>query len=261
MASLDSAKNRAFLYVAELRATAAARQLFTEIVVRRNGELMGALSYDPAAKASLIEAPKLKSTPPAALYRGLFIQANSIFEAYIRDLSSVIAEHRASKVPKYSELPESFRQQHIHLSSQILQHMKTGTLVGQKFDFNRLTAALGQCFSDSVPFSILPEVFTLLMGNVTPDRLESLFEKIGLPEPFDPGVGQSSAIKRVFGEKRHKAAAKLAKDKLHEIVGLRNTLVHGDLSVAVEQSDWEEAVEFLEAMIEALDEIAKPYAF
>lgn len=258
MAQLDRAKERAFLYIAELRETAAVRQFFIEIIIGRNGQLMGALNYDSEAKALLGEAARLKTTSPAALYRGLFIQANSIFEAYVRDLSSAIAEHTASKVTKYSDLPEKFRYQHIHFSGQVLQHMKTGTLAGQKFDFGRLTNALGQCFSDSVPFSIMPEVFTVNMGNATPDRLESLFEKIGLAEPFNPGVGQSAKIKKVFNEPRQASAAKLAKDKLHEIMGVRNTLVHGDLSTAVELSDLEEAINFLEAMIEALDELASP---
>jgi hypothetical protein len=258
MAQLDSAKDRAFSYVAELRETAAVRQFFSEIIIGRNGELMGAFGYDAAVKARLTEAAKLKATPPSALYRGLFVQANTIFEAYVRDLSSIVAESKASKVSKYSELPDNFRLQHIHLSGQILQHMKTGTLAGQKFNFGGLTNALGQCFSDSDTFSIMPEVFTSMMGNATPDRLESLFEKIGLPEPFNPGVGRSGAIKKVFGEPRQASAAKLAREKLHEIIGVRNTLVHGDLSATVEQSDLDRAIDFLEAMIEALDELARP---
>lgn len=258
MAQLDGAKKRALSYVAELRETVEVRQFFYEIIIRRNGELMHAFRYDAALKVRLAEAAKLKATPPAALYRGLFVQANSIFEAYVRDLSSLVAEKIASKVSKYSDLPDNFRLQHIHLSGQILQHMKTGTLAGQRFDFNRLTNALGQCFSDSSTFSIMPEVFTLMMGNATPDRLENLFEKIGLPEPFNPGVGKNDAIKRVLGESRQASAAKLAREKLHEVIGVRNTIVHGDLSVAVEQSDLDSAIEFLVAMIDALDELARP---
>lgn len=258
MAQLDSAKERAFSYIAELRETAAVRQFFSEIIIGRNGELVSAFRHDAAVRARLSEAARLKATPSAALYRGLFVQANSIFEAYVRDLSSIAAEHIASKVTKYSDLPEKFRLQHIHLSGQILQQMKTGTLAGQKFDFGRLTNALGQCFSDADKFSIMPEVFTLMMGNVTPDRLEKLFEKIGLPEPFNPGVGRSVAIKKAIGETRHTSAARLAKVKLHDVVGVRNTLVHGGLSATVDQSDLDEAIDFLEAMIEALDELARP---
>ncbi|MFC2968057.1 HEPN domain-containing protein [Acidimangrovimonas pyrenivorans] len=258
MASLDTAKSRALDYAAELRATSEVRQYFTEIIIGRNGQLMGAFQHEPAAKARLVEAAKLKATPSSALYRGLFIQANSIFEAYVRDLSSIVVEHKASRAKKYSELPHSFRLQHIYFSGQILQHMKTGTLAGQKFNFDGLTDALGKCFSDAQPFSIMPEVFTLMMGNVTPDRLDSLFQKIGLPEPFNPGVGRNAAIKKVLNETRQPSAAKLASEKLLAIVGLRNTLVHGDLSATVEQSDFEEALGFLEAMVEALDELARP---
>jgi len=62
----------------------------------------------------------------------------------------------------------------------------------------------------------------------------------------------------VLGEQRQASAAKLAKEKLHEIIGVRNTLVHGDLSITVEQSDLDEAINFLEAMVGALDELARP---
>jgi hypothetical protein len=258
MAQLDRAKDRALLYIAELRETIAVREFFTDIIIKRNGVLMGALQYDTKGKALLVKAVGLKTTSPAALYRGLFIQANSIFEAYVRDLASIVVGHTASKVSKYSELPQKFRNEHISLSGQVLQHMKTGTLAGQKFDFDGLTSALGQCFSDINPFSIMPEVFTITMGNVTPDRLEKLFEKIGLAEPFSPGVGRSAKIKNVFNESRQSTAANLARVKLHSIVVVRNTLVHGDLSTAVEQSDLEKAIDFVEAMIEALDELASP---
>mgnify|MGYP001604867442 CR=1 FL=1 len=257
MVRLDSAKDRALSYFAELRETAAIRQFFAEIIIGRNGELVQSLGYDPAAKARLREAVKLKATPPTALYRGLYVQASSIFEAYVRDLSSIAAESKTSKFSKYSELPEPFRHHHIYLSGQILQQMKTGTLHGQKFNFEQLIRSLGQCFSDADDFSIMSEIFTSMMGNATPDRLEKLFVKIGLPHPFDPGVGQNSAVKRVFGETRQASAAKLAREKLDEIVGIRNTLVHGDLSITVQQSDLDLAMDYFEAMIEALDSIVK----
>lgn len=259
MAQLDRAKDRAFSYIAELRETAAIRQFFSEIIIGRNGELMATFHYDAEVRGRLREAAKLKATTTAALYRGLFLQANAIFEAYIRDLSSIVAEKKASMVKKYSDLPEKFRSQHIYLSSRILQEEKKGTLAGQKFDFTLLIGALGQCFSNSHPFSIMPEVFTLTMGNATPDRIEQLFETMGLPEPFNPGVGQSAAVKSVLKEKRQKIAGELARKKLNELIGVRNNLAHGDLSSSVEKSDLDETIDFFEAMIEALGEIARPH--
>jgi len=258
MAKLDRAKARALAYIEELRQTSEVRQYFTDIVIGLNGPLVGYFSHDSEVKKRLIAATKLKATPAAALHRGLFVQANSVFEAYVRDLSTIVIENRAANVDKYSDLPDTFRGQHIHYSGLILQHMKTGTLAGQKFDFESLTAALGQCFTDASPFSIMPEVFTLLMGNVTSERLESLFGKIDLPDPFNVGVGGCSSIKQVFAERRNVVASRLARETLDNIVSKRNTIVHGDLSTTVEQSDLDEAIDFLEAMIKAIDELARP---
>jgi hypothetical protein len=254
---IDGAKRRAYLYLTELEQAVDVRQLFIDIIIGRLGELRECFKYDKAVLSRLGDALKLKGTPASALYRGLFIQANSIFEAYVREISSIVVDNIASKASRYSQLSETFRHQHIASSGRILREINTGSLTHHKVNFDKLTKSLGTCFSDVENFSLAPEVFTLTIGNITPDRLEDLFKKLKLQPPFEPGVGRSSAIQKALGEARRQQAAALAREKLQEIVRKRNVLVHGDSDLAIERSDLNETLIFLKAMIDALGDLAR----
>jgi hypothetical protein len=259
MTKLEDGKAHAESYLAELRDTAEIRSLFSEILVGRNGQLKGAFTDEPFMKDRLDVAVNLKTTDPGALYRGLLVQAVTAFEHSVRLLITAAVEIKASKTKKYSALPEKLRNQHAYHAGQVLTHMKEGHLYGQSFPFDLLLKNLGDCFSDKDSYSLMPEVFTLLMGNATSTRLENLFEKLDLPPPFDPGVGDTSAIKRDRKEARKAEAAKLAKSQLDQLIKRRNTIVHGDLTVTVEPSDFTEAIDFFEAMIEALYEVVSKH--
>lgn len=252
---IDGARDRAYRYLEELQQTADVRDFFNDIIIKRFGELRQHFRLDTAALARLSDAIKLKSTSPNALYRGLFIQANSIFEIFVREFSSIVADNIASQASRYSQLPEAFRHQHIALSGKILREINTGDLTLHRVNFNNLTSALGKCFSDAENFSLASEVFTLKIGNITPERLKDLFEQLALPHPFRPGVGNNGAIQKVLGEKSKQTAANLAEKKLKEIVRKRNLLVHGDSDLAVERSDLNETFDFLKALISALGDL------
>lgn len=255
MTEFDAAKARAFNYLKELRETAEIRQIFNDILVGRNGELLGLFAYDREIKDRIRGAANLKTTSTTVMYKGLFIQSHSVFESYVRDLSRIVLRKRSEAAANYFELPEDLRLNHIHYSAGVLRQIKSGTVSGQRFDFDGLIRALGNCFSGSEIFSIVPEVFTLMMGNASPDRLENLFRELGLEDPFNPGIGRNAHIKKVLNESRQAPAARLAKKELKRLLDLRNTLVHGDFSASVEKSDFDDAVNFFEAVIEGLHEI------
>jgi hypothetical protein len=252
---IDGARDRAYRYLEELQQTADVRDFFNDIIIKRHGELRQQFHHDTAALSRLSDAIKLKSTSPNALYRGLFIQANSIFEIFVREFSSIVADNIASQASKYSQLPETFRHQHIALSGKILREINTGDLTLHRVNFKNLTSALGKCFSDAEDFSLASEVFTLKIGNITPERLKDLFEQLALPHPFKPGVGNNGAIQKVLAEKSKQTAANLAEKKLKEIVKKRNLLVHGDSDLAIERSDLNETFDFLKALISALGDL------
>ncbi len=164
MTSLDTPKTLASTYLSELRDTAEIRGIFSDILIGRNGELRGFLSYDRNVVDRLNDAARLKTTGPAALYRGLIVQSVSVFENFVKELASATIALNVNRAGRYSSLSDKFRNQHAYHAGQVLTHVNKGVLPGQKFGFSILMKNLGDCFSDQDSFDVMPEVFTLLMA-------------------------------------------------------------------------------------------------
>jgi len=49
----------------------------------------------------------------------------------------------------------------------------------------------------------------------------------------------------------------MAKDKLKNLIDVRNTIVHGDLSTTITGSDLIETIEFFSALMDAFRDLAK----
>ncbi|SOE65342.1 hypothetical protein SAMN05446635_2665 [Burkholderia sp. OK233] len=257
MASLNSAKTTAENYLDEIISTVRIRQSYSDIIVSQSGALFSALAHDSVAKGKLQEALKHKDTDTNSLYMALVVQANGAFEQYIRTFTSAVLEARRADCEKYSELEEDLRFEHIICSARVLSFLKKGDVNGQKFNFNRLMSQLGSCFSDSSDFYLSGDVFTILLGNCTPARLEGLFKALGLGEPFSDVVGENSKLKKRMKETKRAKVAKMTRDELDRQIDLRNTIVHGDLRPTVTLTDVNESVEFFSALIDAFDNLAQ----
>ncbi|MGZ0078026.1 hypothetical protein [Methylomonas sp. YC3] len=220
MASLNSAITTAENYLEEIISTVRIRQSYNDIVVSQSGMLYSAFTHDPIAKGKLQEALKYKDTDTNSLYMALVVQANGVFEQYIRVFTSVVVDTRRGDCTKYSELHEDLRTEHIVCSARVLSFLKKGDVNGQKFDFQRLISQLGFCFSDQSEFSISGDVFTILLGNCTPTRLEGLFKSLCLPEPFSELIGENAKLKKRMKETKKGKVAKMAREELERQIDL-----------------------------------------
>ncbi|MGE8142103.1 hypothetical protein ACQKOE_09030, partial [Novosphingobium sp. NPDC080210] len=138
-----------------------------------------------------------------------------------------------------------------------LSRIFEGSINGINYDFSALQAEMGSCFSGNSAFTINGEVFTLLMGNCTPDRLEKLFDQVGLPNPFGNAVGQNKIVQNWCGERKAGRAANRAKDELERQIATRNDLVHGFASKDVVLHDVERAALFFGCLVEAYTDLAE----
>ncbi|MBS4051232.1 MAG: hypothetical protein KGZ69_08515 [Methylomonas sp.] len=256
MASLESAKTTAENYLEEILSTIQIRQSYHDIVVSQSGVLFSAFAHDSVAKGKLKEALKYKGTDANSLYMALVVQANGVFEQYIRAFTSAVLDVRRSACTKYSELDEKLRYEHIVCSARVLSFLKKGNVNGQEFNFDQLISHLGVCFSDEPDFYLGGEVFTILLGNCTPSRLEGLFESLGLPVPFSDLIGENAKLKKRIKETKRAKVAKMAREELERLINLRNTIVHGDLRPTVTLTEVTESVEFFFALIDAFDTLA-----
>ncbi len=184
MEPLETAKAVSDAYFDELRATVEIRQAYHDIIVLNSVTLFAAFEHDARLKSRLKDALKLKTTDQSALLRGLFVQAVGVFDEFVRSLISSKIEERSKACDKYNDLSEKLRNGFISNSGKVLTHYGRGTVNGVRYDFNRLTSSLIACLSNSKDYFLEPRVFTILMGNSTPDRLKNLFEAVDLPAPF-----------------------------------------------------------------------------
>lgn len=205
---------------------------FKSIFVARAGELYDRENISAELKRSLDKTLHLSSTDFGPSYAGLFVQVHSVFERYISGFTRGCVERLARGVQKYSDLPPHFVLHHNVSAAKALTYIPDGHVNGVTFDFDALMASLAVCFTDQEEPRLTPRVFTISMGNCTPERLDKLFKIVGLPKAFAEDLGAHAAIKGLNGYKgKAGALAKQASNDWAASLTLRNRIVHDADSV------------------------------
>ncbi len=257
MVDLVSAKKNTTLYLDEIEETLAIRKAFNDIVVTRQGLLFPAFQHDSQGKASLREALKSKDVDESAMNRGLVIQANSVFELFIRNLVAAVTDHISGSADQFSKIEKNFQNQFLAHAGRVMNYLPSGIVSGQSFDFQALLDSVRKCLGNESPYQIYSPAFSVLMGNCTPEKLEKLFDILGLKGPFADDLGRSTELQRVLNERGHRRAANLARSTLGQQIDLRNDIVHGQLVRAVSTVDVEQSVAFFRALVSALSSLVE----
>lgn len=257
MSKLDAAKSIADAYFEEIESTVEIRQSYSSIIVGMAGQLMGAFGQDKAAKSTIQNALRHKSVDPGALYKALLVQVNGVFESYIRYLTSAVIEERFEVLEYYTNLDEEFRKDHVVHTARILAHTKDGAIMGSSYNFSLLLENFGKGLSGQKGIKLHPEIYTKLMGNCTPKRIEKLFSSLSLPEPFSNKLGENLELKGHFSDKTKGRVADRAREKLDKQIDIRNDIVHGDLTRTVDLTELKDSIGFFKALIGALDQLVR----
>lgn len=186
-----------------------------------------------------------------SFYRGLFVASVSSFEGFVKLLISALVQIKSAGARKYSDLPMNFQQQYVARVSQVLSHIGSGTVRGIPYNFSALQKSLGVCFSDAGPPQLDGDVFTILMGNPTWERLGSVLQSLGIEGPFDQAFGSSASI-RAWASGSWKKNLSDAQAKLNDLIDQRNLIVHASHPVTIVEQDVFDAADFFEAMATAL---------
>lgn len=258
MATFDTVHSVAKSAISEIMTNADAQTSYASFINRQSAQL-----FDYAAgegkkhfKAELVRLLNSVTPDPTVVYRGLLIQLNGVFEGFIKSFVAAHVERVGSKESTFGALPGPLRTTYTAYAGRVLARIHEGSINGIAYDFDALQASLGTCFSNASPFGLKGEVFTVLMGNCTPERLEKVFQQVGLPEPFGDPIGKHKSIQGWCREKRARAAASLAREELERQIEMRNDLVHGLATKAVMISDVQHAASFFAAIIDAYHDTA-----
>jgi hypothetical protein len=251
MSSLSIAEQTAIAHIDEILANVRIRQSFTDIVVKHAAYLYGAYG-DAKLSAALEKTLKDRDADPSPMFRGLIIQLNAVFEGFIRALVGAALDEKRAAARVYGDLDEEVRREHIHRSATILTNAKAGHLKGLHYDFATLQANLGACLTNAEGFSLNNEIFTLLMGNCTPTKIDGLFQDIGLSSPFGDALGDDAGLKTWANQKAKRQVVKRAREELEQQLALRNDIAHGNITKPITQTELIASAQFFRALIHAL---------
>lgn len=189
-----------------------------------------------------------------SFYRGLFVTSVSVFEVFIKMFASALTQIRSQNANKFSDLPETFRQRYIVHAANVLSHVGSGSVKGIPYNFLALQNSIGLCFSDKIKPTLDGEVYTILMGNPTWERLTNLLKSLGIHDPFDQTFGSNTNIKN-WGNATWKKNIAEAEAKLDVLMNKRNLIVHSAKPVSIVEQDIVEACNFFEAMARGLVDV------
>jgi hypothetical protein len=257
MSELDRAKTVADSYIDEISGTVEIRRTYNDIIVAHAGQLYGAFAGDKWARTKLDAALKLTGVDPSTSYKPLIVQLNGVFENYIRSVVKAVIEERFEKAETYFALEQGFRNTHVTHAAKVLSFIKSGTVMGAAYNFEVLLKNLGLSLSGHKDFKLSHEVFTKLMGNCTPSRLTELFESLDLPTPFSNALGENAQLCKHFKDNAKGRVASNAERVLKAQIDLRNDIVHGELTRAVDLAELQESISFFSALISGLDELVR----
>lgn len=252
MASIDDAVGLSELYYQELLSTAEIRQAFQDIVVSQSQYIFQAIKHDKELTGRYKTALRLKTVDKSALLKGLLIQAVAIYEDFIREMVSCIVSKLTSNATKYDDLSLKIKNGFITSTGRVLAFYGSGTVNGVKYDFNNLTDSLVSCLSSREGYYIDPRVFTILLGNCTSSRLTSLLNLLGVSDDIFEDIKSDNGLMKVFNETRKSQVVELSKNKLDDLINVRNDIAHGDLTRSISGDELEDAISFLKALIRAL---------
>lgn len=257
MSTFASANSIAKASIGEIIDNALARQRLPAFVRSQTRELFDYCKDKPHIRSELQTIIKLSAHDASVVYRGLIIQLNGIFESFIKSLVSAQIHNISTKAECFDDLEEGVKTSYIFYIGNVFSKVHDGAINGVNYDFDTLKREVGSCFSNVSPFSMSGEVFTLLMGNCTPKRLEKIFSQVGLPEPFSDVFGKHKAVQQWCSEGKARRVATMARDELEKQISLRNELVHGLGTKNVVLEDVQNSARFFLAIIDAYTDLAE----
>jgi hypothetical protein len=251
MTAIDRALETLKASQAEILATLQLRKLQAESIIGLNPIVAPLLADHPQIKQTFESALRIRSTSLDAFYRGLFITTLSSFEGFVKLFVSALAQLKAEGVGKFSELPQKFQNQYLKRVGQVLSHIGSGAVQGIPYNFTGIREGLGKCLVDSGRPALNGEVYTLLMGNPTWERLDKAFQSLGIEKPFDQAFGSSEHMKS-WGKAAWTKNLADGKSTLDKLIDDRNLIVHASSPISIVESDIIDAWDFLSAFGSAL---------
>ncbi len=178
-----------------------------------------------AAATTLHEASKLRRTDLPILSGSLQLYLTGRFEYCIRQIVEVLADEIASRVTKYSELPEVIRKE---LKSKTLEIALEPKRYGHDSGSSEalLASLLSNIGNSNVcPVEIKSTVLSITDSNLRERTLAELLKRVGMTD-FWRDVGKQASVKLALEKATDSEATVEAQARLNAIMDERNQVAH-----------------------------------
>ena len=183
------------------------------------------IDADPwPAATSLHEASKLRRTDLPVLSGSLQLYLAGRFEYCIRQVVEVVADEVAARTAKYSDLPETIRNELKVKTLEIAQNPRRyGYDDGQTDALLAALVASKACCAP--PVSISSAVLSLTDSNMKDRILADLIKRVGMQD-FWRDVGKQAPMKLALEKAIDGEATAVAQARLNAIMEERNQVAH-----------------------------------
>jgi RiboL-PSP-HEPN len=200
-----------------------------------------------------------RRTDPGAAFQGSIVLLSSVLEAY---LSSIVDEYLTTVSSKINESNyekhDTLIRNYTARSGFALQYILSGNFLGAAFDFGRLKKNLAKNLADNDEFEMVGDIFMIRFGTCYPEKIEKLFQKLGLPGPFDANLGKHKSISSWAKDRSPTSAALYMRTLLDDMATLRNDLAHGHPTAAVTHDHVLQFGDMMRAFVSAIDDRLLP---
>ncbi|WP_417323119.1 HEPN domain-containing protein [Erythrobacter aureus] len=249
----SNAAKVALITLDEISENAFLRENSTSFLVKNAAHLQPCITGQ--TRREFDEIMKYRTTDSSRSHQGSVILIGGVLEAFF---AKIIDDYLLTLNSKLSKLDSSSKEAILDTyavqAGNALQHLKTGTFLGVNFDFNRLKRALATTFSNDQNYDLRGDVFTVRFGTCKSEKIESLFNQVGLSGPFDKDLGANKAVAKWAKDRSPTSAANYLREMLDDLGDLRNDLAHGHPTNSISHDLVKQHVAMSKVLVQAINE-------
>ena len=209
-------------------------------------------------RAKFQQALRYRSKSRTPFFNGLFVLSVTNFELFIKELVDETINRKASKAKRFSSLDQKFQDNYISKVGSVIAGKSSGTVGGMPFArFDEVVTSFSTSYLGKAPLGLIGEVFTIVMGNPTWERLEKLLETVGVTDPLGKELASTTAMKSHFKNAKWGEIVENAKTFHEGTIRRRNAIVHNIIPLSLVEEDVRDAVAFFNAFASGLAEVVR----
>lgn len=211
-------------------------------------------------RATFQAALKMRSKSRTPAFNGLFVMSITNFELFVKEEMDDALGRKAVVTKEFSKLDKTFQDNYISSVGKVIAGKSAGTVGGVPFArFDEVVKSFSKSYVGDGSLRLLGEVFTLLMGNPTWDKLAKLLGTLGLEDPLGKELASTAKMKSHFGNAKWGDIIENTQAFHENALRRRNAIVHNAVPIALVEDEVRAALAFYDAFAVGLDEVVSAH--